>query len=108
VSGRLVNAEDGTPFVGVMVFLEHTTKGHKVPKTLYAPPNDQPRDVTNETGQFIISEVPDGEYAVILYSPPFALQVVTKSDGRQPMLINAKAGKVINIDTVKVKKFELP
>jgi len=91
-----------------MVFLENTTQDHKVPQTLYAPPNDQPRGVTDETGQFIISEVPDGEYAVILYSPPFALQVVTNPDGRQAMLINAKADKVINIDTVKVKKFELP
>jgi hypothetical protein len=108
VTGRLVRAENSEPVVGVMAFLEQTTDDHRVPRVLYAPPNDQPRAKTNEQGQFIISEVPADEYVVILYSPPYALQVITEPNGDQAMLINPKPGKVTDIGTVRVTKFELP
>lgn len=108
VTGRLAEAADGKPIVGLMAFLEQTTPEHNVPPVLYAPPNNQPRAKTNEDGTFIISEVPEGEYVVILFSPPFALQVVTESDGDTPMLINAQPGKVIDVGTVKVNEFQLP
>jgi hypothetical protein len=108
VTGRLVRAEDGEPVVGVMAFLEQTTEDHTVPPVLYAPPNDQPRARTNENGEFTIAEVPADEYVIILYSPPFALQVVTQSDGDQPLLINTEVGDVRSIGTIRVTEFELP
>lgn len=108
VTGRLVRVEDGTAVVGVVAFLEQTTEDHEVPRVLYAPPNDQPRAKTDEQGDFVISGVPADEYVVILYSPPFALQVITQPDGDQPLLINAQAGEVTDVGTVRVTKFELP
>ena len=108
VTGRLVRAENGEPVVGVMAFLEQTTDDHRVPRVLYAPPNDQPRAKTDERGQFVISDVPADEYVVILYSPPYALQVITEPNGDQAMLINPRAGQATDIGTVRVTKFELP
>lgn len=108
VTGKLVRSEDDTPIVGVIVFLEQTTEEHGVPPVLYAPPNDQPRARTNEQGEFAISGVPSDEYVMILYSPPYAIQVVTESSANRPLLIDAKRGKVTNVGPVRVTEFELP
>jgi len=86
----------------MIVFLEQTTQEYTVPPVLYAPPTDQPQATTDAAGEFIISEVPDGEYVAILYMPPFDLQVITRPESEQPLLITAQAGEVINIDTVSV------
>ena len=107
VTGRLVDANNGQPIHKVMVFLEPASD-HVLPPVLYAPPNDNPRTFSDEQGYFVISDVPEGEYAVILYSPPFALQIVTHSDGERPQLITVRAGEVVDIETVKVQEFELP
>lgn len=108
VTGRLVRAETGEPLVGIVTFLERTTEEHTIPPVLYAPPNDQPSAKTTENGEFTLSEVPADEYVIILYSPPFALQVVTGPDGDQPLLINTRLGEVDDIGTIRVTEFELP
>jgi hypothetical protein len=107
VTGRLISAADGKPLVGVVAFLEHTTPEHNIPPVLYAPPNNQPRAKTDEEGRFVISAVPEGEYVVILFWPPFDLQVVTEADGDTPMLINIRPGKVVDIGSIRATEFQL-
>src|SRR5512147_78849 len=67
VKGRLVRQSDQRPMETMVVFLEKTTAEHAVPAMIYAPPNAQPQAVTNASGEFTITQVPDGEYVVVLF-----------------------------------------
>lgn len=102
VVGRLEATSESGFVEGLIVFLERTSGSHVVPSVIYAPPNDQPRAVTDATGAFVISDVPDGEYVVVVYSPPTTIEVATPLDSDQPLFISAQPGKVIDIGTIKI------
>lgn len=106
VTGLLLRANNRAPYEAVMVFLERTPRENTPPGVLYAPPNDQPRAMSDASGEFIITNVPEGQYVAILYSPPFDLQLVTEPFSDEPMFINAEPGEVINIGTVSVSEFQ--
>lgn len=100
VAGTLVGSNSGEPVSSVTVFLERTPQEHSAPRVLYGPPNDQPRTTTNDTGQFVITQVPDGEYVIVVYSPPLDLDIVTDPSSEQPLFVSAQAGRVVEVGTV--------
>ena len=102
VVGRLEMTSESGFVEGLIVFLERTSESHVVPSVIYAPPNDQPRAVTDATGAFVISNVPDGEYIVVIYSPPVTIQVATLFNRDQPLLVSAQAGKVIDVGIIQI------
>ena len=102
ITGKLIRTTDRKPLPGLTVFVERTPQASTVPPVLYAPPNDQPRATTNAVGEFTIVGVPEGEYVVVVYSPPVNIQVFTKPDSEQPLFIEAKPGKVINLGVVSI------
>lgn len=102
VVGRLEVKSDSGFVEGLIVFLERTSGSHVVPSVIYAPPNDQPRAITDATGAFVISDVPDGEYVVVIYSPPVTIQVATLLNRDQPLWVTAEAGKVIDVGIIQI------
>jgi hypothetical protein len=105
VTGRLVRP-DGNPAYGVVVFLERTRGNQQLPRILYAPPNDQPQAVTSDSGEFVISEIPEGEYIVVAFLPPADLQVFTEPYSDKELFIEAKPNKVIDIGLVKMSQMQ--
>ena len=97
----MIRSDNSQPVPYGMVFLELATPSHDVPPVLYAPPNTQPRAWPNANGEFTVPDVPDGEY-VVVYFMSQDIQVVMSREGTGPMLVNSKAGLVIDIGTVKV------
>ena len=105
VVGKLVNLTDNTPLPGLTVFLERTPQAQNAPPLIYAPPNDQPRTVTSTAGDFVISEVPDGEYVVVVFLPPVDIEVLLDRQSKeQPLFVSVKAGDVVDIGTFSLRR----
>ena len=105
VIGILVGSTGGQRVASTVVFLERTPREQTVPPVVYGPPNDQPSTVTDEAGRFIIPEVPDGEYVIVAFAPPFDPQVVTDPASGQPVFVMAEAGKLMDVGAVGVLDF---
>ncbi len=59
IQGRVIDSDDGEPLVNANVFLSGTTIG----------------TTTNENGEFIISEIPDGNYKIVVSIVGYESQV---------------------------------
>jgi hypothetical protein len=105
VVGMLVGSTGGQRVASTVVFLERTPREQTVPPVLYAPPNDQPSAMTDDAGRFVISEVPDGEYVIVAFAPPFDPQIVTDPSSGQPVFVMAQMGKLIDVGAVGVLDF---
>jgi hypothetical protein len=105
VAGVLIGATSGEPVTSMLVFLERTPQTHTVPPVLYGPPNDQPRATTNEAGQFVITGVPDGEYVLVLFSPPLDLQVAIEPSSDQPLFVTAQPGSVNDVGVAEMPDY---
>ena len=105
VVGILIGSTGGQRVASTVVFLERTPREQTVPPVLYGPPNDQPSAMTDEAGRFVISEVPDGEYVIVAFAPPFDPQMVTDPSSGQPVFVVAQAGKLIDVGTVGALDF---
>jgi hypothetical protein len=105
VVGILIGSTGGQRVASTVVFLERTPREQTVPPVLYGPPNDQPSAMTDEAGRFVISEVPDGEYVVVAFAPPFDPQIVTDPSSGQPVFVVAQAGKLIDVGAVGALDF---
>lgn len=102
IVGRLVRQFNQQPIASTVVFLEKTTPEHTVPPIIYAPPNDQPHATTNALGEFVLANVPSGEYVVIVFLPPATVEVVTDAGDNHPRLISAKSNDVIDLGNISV------
>jgi hypothetical protein len=101
ITGWVVTTSN-QPAAGIVVFLERTAESHAVPAIIYAPPNSQPSTTSDSDGKFVISDVPDGEYVVVVYSPPASIQLATLPKSGQTQFITAYRGAVIDVGTIRL------
>lgn len=97
VTGILIDQRTGQPAVKTILYLE-PSMNHEAPPLLYGPLNNQPKTTSLEGGQFIINNVPPGEYILALYSPVDIL-FYQRADGTA-VLVQVKPGEVTDLETV--------
>ncbi len=105
LTGTLIGATNGEPVPSVLLFLERTPMERRVPGVLYGPPNDQPHATTNEAGQFLITKIPEGEYVLVIYSPPLDLQIAVDPSSGEPLFITAQVGSLVELDVVTAPSY---
>ena len=95
VHGRLLEANK--PAAGVSFFLAEIKKDAKGAELVAAfSANESPRMLTNENGEFTFVNVPEGRYALILYTgmTAYLLNVPDKED---PILFTVVNGKTTDL-----------
>ena len=105
VTGTALGAQSGNPVVSTSVFLERTPDTQTVPLVLYAPPNDQPQSMTDANGSFTITGVPDGEYVIVVFSPPLDPRIAVDPSTGDPIFVTAQAGEVIQAGLISIPDF---
>jgi hypothetical protein len=97
VTGLLIDRQTGQPAAKTILYLE-PAMNHGVPPILYGPLQNQPRTTSLEGGQFVMANVPPGEYILALYSP-IDILFYQQADG-SAVLVQVKAGEVADLDKV--------
>jgi hypothetical protein len=97
VTGVLIDQRTGQSAVKTILYLEPSWE-HDVPPLLYGPLNNQPKTTSLEGGQFIITNVPPGEYILALYSP-IDILFYQQPDG-SAVLVQVKPGEVNDLGKV--------
>ena len=105
VIGTALGARTGAPVVSTIVFLERTPQAQTVPLVLYGPPNDQPQSITDANGSFTIAGIPDGDYVIVVFSPPLDPRVAEDPSTGDPIFVTAQAGKVIQAGFVLIPDY---
>jgi hypothetical protein len=98
VTGVLIDQRTGQPAVKTILYLE-PAMNHDVPSLLYGPLNYQPKTTSLGTGQFVITDVPPGEYVLVLYSP-IDILFYQQADG-SAVLVQVKPGEVTDLEKVQ-------
>ena len=105
VVGTAIGAQSGNPVVSTSVFLEKTPDAQTLPAVLYGPPNDQPQSITDADGYFAIAGIPDGDYVLVIFSPPLDPKVVEDPSTGDPIFVTVQAGEVFQAGLVAVPDY---
>ncbi len=97
VAGILIDKPTGQVAPETILYLEHSIN-HSAPPLLYGPLNNQPRTTSLKNGQFVITNVPPGEYVLALYSP-IDILYYQQADG-SAVLIQVKSGEINDLGKV--------
>jgi hypothetical protein len=102
VTGRIIVESSGAPLVGVVVYLGEILPldpGEEYLVTLEEQAS--PHASIDENGRFIITDIPPGDYPIIVWTP-MRSQVLADPDGELEFSVSVQAGEVIDIGVFAV------
>jgi hypothetical protein len=104
VTLQLIDVKSGRPITHKLILLSELLPVHGQYEGAYVPamdPVSSPKDESDDQGNVIISGAKPNRYAVTLLTPvgPILLQDM---DTGKDLLVEAKAGEIVNLGTKKV------
>ncbi len=103
VVGYLHSSGNQSPIVGIGIYLGKILPLDPGPEFLITiEENESPHSRTDNEGYFEISDVPPGEYPIIVWTP-FKSQVVADDSGERELIVIIETGKVTDLGVIEVE-----
>lgn len=97
VVGELVSTNDGSPLNNKLVYLGKKMYLTPGPGYTYGiQENSSPQAWSSESGKFVISNIPPGQYILMLFTPHSATVVMQPNSDRE-LDVNVEAGKILDL-----------
>ena len=101
VTGRLISASSGEPFVDEMIALAAVHRNEKGEGAYALNSYSSPQTTTDAQGFFLFKDIPVGEYAVVTGDPMTRYLVLNDLSTGNVKIWKTEAGKVLNIGELR-------
>ena len=98
VYGNIISKETGLPPEAAIFLSKNITADQQnLPAMLSFSYQTSPRAIVDESGNFYFTNVPEGIFAITLWTPPNDTFFVPDEDGQDYLWVSVKAGSSIDI-----------